>query len=51
MGARVVSHCAKPGCKLAPWRERLCYTHWRASEGFVFDLTRKVFVKAEKEIA
>jgi hypothetical protein len=35
--------CAHSGCKLAPWRRRLCYTHWRIAEGFVFD--GKAFVK------
>jgi hypothetical protein len=42
-----MTHCTKPACKLSAWRKRLCFTHWRESQGFVFDRTRKVFVKAK----
>jgi hypothetical protein len=27
------------------WRDGLCFTHWKESQGFVFDETKKVFVK------
>jgi hypothetical protein len=40
-----MSHCKQPGCKLTPWRGRLCYQHWRESRGWIFDTQRKVFVK------
>ena len=39
--------CKYFGCKLTPWRGLLCYTHWRQSQGFIFDQLRKVFVKAK----
>jgi hypothetical protein len=42
-----MTHCARPGCKLKPWRGRLCYRHWRESQGDVFDLQLGKFVKAE----
>src|SRR5450759_3576101 len=38
-----MTYCAKPGCKLTPWRGKFCYTHWRISQGFFFDGKR--FVK------
>jgi hypothetical protein len=44
-----MTHCAK--CNLTPWRGGLCYMHWRESQGFVFDIARKLFVKMEKKIA
>jgi hypothetical protein len=40
-----MTHCTKPACKLSAWRKRLCFTHWRESQGFVFDRTLKVFRK------
>jgi hypothetical protein len=42
-----MTYCTKPGCKLNAWRKRLCFTHWRESQGFVFDRTLKVFVKTK----
>ncbi len=42
-----MTHCAKPNCKLTPWRRSLCFTHWRESQGFVFDLERRLFVKQD----
>jgi hypothetical protein len=44
-----MTHCTKPACKLSAWRKRLCFTHWRESQGFVFDSTLKVFVKTKAE--
>jgi hypothetical protein len=44
-GGNHMSRCIKPGCKCAVWRHRLCFTHWRESQGWVFDLTRKVFIR------
>jgi hypothetical protein len=41
-----MNHCRRKDCKLIPWLRRLCYTHWRESQGFVFD--GKMFVKAKK---
>ncbi len=41
-----MSRCAKSGCKFNPWRGRLCFTHWKLSQGFAFDRERKVFVKS-----
>jgi hypothetical protein len=45
-----VSQCTKPGCKLSAWRKRLCFTHWRESQGFVFDSALKVFVKTKAAV-
>lgn len=42
-----MSHCKQPGCKFIPWRRRLCYQHFRESQGWFFDATRKIFVKLE----
>jgi hypothetical protein len=39
-------NCKQPGCKLAAWRRRLCYTHWRIDQGFFFD--GKAFVKDDR---
>jgi len=41
-----MSRCKKSRCKFAPWRQGLCYRHWRESRGFVFDLARKIFTRA-----
>lgn len=49
MGEILKTHCRKPGCKFVPWRGSLCYTHFRESQGFVFDPLRKIFIA--KEIA
>ncbi len=40
-------HCKKPGCKFGPWKHRFCLLHWKQSKGYIFDLTRKVFVQAK----
>jgi hypothetical protein len=40
-----MTYCAKRNCKFQPWRGRLCYTHWRISQGFFFDPERKSFIK------
>ena len=40
-------HCKKTDCKFEAWRRRLCYRHWRESQGFVFDPQLKVFVHAK----
>ena len=40
-----MNHCKQPGCKFAPWRRRLCFRHWRYSQGFVFDPEQKAFIK------
>jgi hypothetical protein len=40
------NHCKQAGCKLTPWRRRLCYTHWRIDQGFFFD--GKAFVKDDR---
>jgi hypothetical protein len=45
-----MTYCTKPGCKLNAWRKRLCFTHWRESQGFVFDCTLKVFVKTNAAV-
>lgn len=45
-----MSRCAKSGCKLTTWRQRLCYRHWRESQGFVFDRDRKIFVKSDSTL-
>jgi len=42
-----MSRCKRTDCKLTPWRQGFCYTHWRESQGFVFDLVRRVFVKGK----
>jgi hypothetical protein len=42
-----MTHCTKPACKLSAWRKRLCFTHWRESQGFAFDSALKVFVKTK----
>lgn len=38
--------CKQRACMFAAWRKRLCYTHWRESQGWVFDVAQKVFVRA-----
>ena len=43
-----MKQCKQPGCKFPVWRERLCYRHWRESQGQVFDPERKVFVKRSR---
>lgn len=40
------ARCKKSRCKFAPWRQGFRYLHWRESRGFVFDLARKIFVRA-----
>ena len=35
-------------CNNQEWRNGVCFTHWKESQGFVFDEDRKVFVKAGK---
>jgi len=45
-----MKHCKKPRCKLAVWRRGLCFTHWKLSEGYIFDLARKVFVRAPEDL-
>jgi|GraSoiStandDraft_41_1057321.scaffolds.fasta_scaffold328239_3 hypothetical protein len=43
-----MKRCTKSGCKFHPWRKGLCYTHWRESQGFVFDPVQKVFVRLKR---
>lgn len=44
---KMKTHCKKSGCKFIPWRGSLCYTHFRESQGFVFDPVRKIFIAKE----
>jgi hypothetical protein len=44
-------HCKKPECRFEAWRRRLCYRHWRESQGFVFDPELRVFVHATSTAA
>jgi len=41
-----MNQCGHPRCKLTPWRGRLCYTHYRESQGEAFDRTLGKFAKA-----
>lgn len=41
---RVIVRCAE--CNFEVWRKGLCFTHWKESQGFVFNETTKTFVKA-----
>jgi len=43
--------CKQPGCQLAAWCQRLCYTHWRQNQGWAFDAERKLFVRLKPKIA
>jgi len=43
-----MTRCSKPGCRFYLYRGRLCYRHWRESQGFVFDAARKLFVKTKQ---
>lgn len=27
------------------WREKLCYSHWKEDNGFVFDDEKKIYVR------
>jgi hypothetical protein len=44
-GSWMKDHCKQPRCKLNPWRGRLCYAHWRESQGWAFDRQQKIFVR------
>jgi len=41
-----MSQCKQTGCKFTSWRRCLCYTHWRESQGLVFDPELRIFVKS-----
>ena len=38
--------CKHSGCRFSRWRGPWCYTHWRESQGYVFDSVQGRFVKA-----
>ena len=40
-------HCNKPDCRFEAWKGRLCYKHWRESQGFLFDPQLGMFVRAK----
>jgi len=43
-GSGMKDYYKKLGCKLTAWRGRLCYTHWRESQGQFFVPEQKLFV-------
>jgi hypothetical protein len=43
-----MKRCKQPDCKLTAWKHQLCYTHWRESQGFVFDPLQKIFVRSKR---
>jgi len=42
-----MTYCTKPGCKFHQWRNGLCYSHFRQSQGYTFNPQRKTFIKAK----
>jgi hypothetical protein len=40
---REIIQCSE--CNLEEWRSGLCYSHWKESEGFVFDEDTKVYIR------